>query len=147
MIQFIACKDACVINQTKKRYTSGKVYFKYCFIFMSYPLILLMFLAKLSESFEHSLSLRRHAHGPLVKHLMHMEHKSGKTSGVSKSSSDWLNYTRFPGDVCVAFFNVLPGNKDAMTPNSLTKEESHRVYNCDDECLSGSTKCWIFKSM
>ncbi len=30
------------------------------------------------------------------------------TSGVSKSSSDWLNYTRFPGDVCVPFFNAKP---------------------------------------
>ncbi len=37
---------------------------------------------------------------------MHMAHLSGNTSGVSKSSSDWLNYTGFPGDVCVAFFNV-----------------------------------------
>ncbi len=37
-----------------------------------------------------SLSLRRHAHahGTLAKHLMHMAHKSGNTSGVLKSSSD-----------------------------------------------------------
>ncbi len=42
---------------------------------------------------------------------MHMAHKSGNTSGVSKSSSDWLNYTGFPGAVCVAFFNVPPGIK------------------------------------
>ncbi len=35
-----------------------------------------------------------------------MAHKSGNTSGVSKSSSDLLNYKGFPGDVCVAFFNV-----------------------------------------
>ncbi len=32
-----------------------------------------------------------------------------------------------------------------MAPNTLTKEESRRVYKCDDERLSGSTKCWIFK--
>ncbi len=51
-------------------------------------------------------SLRRHAHGPLAKHLMHMVHFSGNTSGVSKSSSDWLNYTGFPGEVCVVFFNL-----------------------------------------
>ncbi len=38
-----------------------------------------------------SLSLRRHTHGPLAKRLMHMTHFSGNTSGVSKSSSDWLN--------------------------------------------------------
>ncbi len=74
-----------------------------------------------------------------------MAHKSGNTSGDSKLSSNWLHYTGFPGDVCVAFFNLLPGNKDAVAPNPLTKEESHRVYNCDDESLSGSTKRWIFK--
>ncbi len=33
--------------------------------------------------------------------------------------------------MCVAFFNVPPGNKDAVTPNPLTKEESRRVYKCD----------------
>ncbi len=37
-----------------------------------------------------SLSLRRHAY-VLAKRLMHMAHFSGNTSGVSKSSSDWLN--------------------------------------------------------
>ncbi len=78
---------------------------------------------------------------------MHMAHLSGNTSGVSKSSSDWLDYTDFPGDACVAFFNVPPGNKDDMTPNSLTKEESRRVYNCDNERLSVSTKLWIFETM
>ncbi len=75
---------------------------------------------------------------------MHMVLLSGNTSGVSKSSSDWLNYTGFPGDVCVAFFNVPPGNKDAVPPNPLTKEERHCVYNCDDKRLSGLTKCWSF---
>ncbi len=74
---------------------------------------------------------------------MHMVHLSGNASGVSKSSSDWLNYTGFLGDVCVVFFNVLLGNKDAVTPNSLMKEESRRVYNCDDEHLSESTKRWV----
>ncbi len=52
-------------------------------------------------------------------------------------SSDWLNYTGFLGDVCVAFFNVPPGNKDAVTPNPLAKEESRRVYKYDGERLSG----------
>ncbi len=65
-----------------------------------------------------SLSLRRHAHGTLAKQLMHMAHLSGNTSGVLKSSSDWMNYTGFPGEVYVAFFNVPPGNKDAVTPMS-----------------------------
>ncbi len=99
------------------------------------------------SQWEPSLSLRRHAHGPLAKRLMHMAHLSGNTSGVSKSSSDWLNYTGFPGDVCVAFFNVPPGNKDTVAPNPLTKEESRRVYKCDDKRLSESTTRWIFKSM
>ncbi len=47
-----------------------------------------------------SLSLRHHAHGLLAEHLMHMAHKIGNTYGVLKSSSDWLNYTGFLGDVC-----------------------------------------------
>ncbi len=69
---------------------------------------------------------------------MHMAHLSGNTSGVSKSPSDWLDYTGFPGDVCVAFFNVLPGNKNAVAPNPLTKEERRRVNIskvCDIESL------------
>ncbi len=94
-----------------------------------------------------SLSLRRHPHGPLAKRLMHMAHLSGNTSGVSKSSSDWLNYTGFPGDVSVTFFNVPSVKKDDVAPNLLTKEESRRVYKSDDERLSGSTTHWIFKSM
>ncbi len=89
--------------------------------------------------------LKRHTHGALAKRLMHIVHLSGNTSGVLKLSSDWLNSTGFPGDMCVMFFNVPPGNKDAMVPNSLTKEESSRVHNCDDKC--GSNKRWIFKSM
>ncbi len=60
------------------------------------------------------------------RHLVSDAHLSGNTSGVLKSSSDWLNYAGFPGDVCVTFFNVPPGNKDA-----LVKEESRRVYKCD----------------
>ncbi len=75
---------------------------------------------------------------------MHMALLSGNTSGVLKSSSDWLNSTGFPGDVRVAFFN---GNKDAVELNPLTKEESRRVYKYDDICLSGSNKRWIFNSM
>ncbi len=52
--------------------------------------------------------------------------------------------------MCIVFFNVQPGNKNAVTPNPLTKEESHRVYNCDDERLLGqlnagfSEVCEIF---
>ncbi len=42
-----------------------------------------------------SLSLRRHAHGPLAKRLLHMVHLSGNASSVSKLSSDWLDYAGF----------------------------------------------------
>ncbi len=57
-----------------------------------------------------------------------MAHKTGKTSGVLKSSSDWLNYTGFPGDMCLAFFNVPPGNKDAVMPNPLTRKKKAVVF-------------------
>ncbi len=83
----------------------------------------------------------------LAERLTHIALKIGDTSGVLKSSLDWLNYTGFPEDVCVAFFNVTPENNDAVMPNPLMEEESSHVYNCDDELLSGSTKRWIFKSM
>ncbi len=81
-----------------------------------------------------------------------MAHLAGNTSGVSKSSSDWLNYTGFPGDVCVGFFNVPPGNKDAMAPNPLMKEESRHVFTTvtmnayQDQINAGFSKvCEIFK--
>ncbi len=51
----------------------------------------------------------------------------------------------------VLFIFGPPGNKDAVAPNPLTKEESRRVYKCDDERLSGqlnagfSKVCEIFK--
>jgi len=40
-----------------------------------------------------------------------MPNKIGNTSEVLKSSSDWLNSTGLPEDMCVALFNVVPGNK------------------------------------
>ncbi len=79
-------------------------------------------------------------HGPLAEHLMHITHNIRSTSGVSKSSLDWSNYTGFLGDVSVMFFNVLPGNKVAVMPNLLMEEESRCVCNYGDERLSGSTK-------
>ncbi len=60
---------------------------------------------------------------------MHLAHLSGNTSGVLKSSSDWLNYTGFSRDVCVACFNV-PGNKNAVAPNPLMKEKKERKPPC-----------------
>ncbi len=98
-----------------------------------------------------SLSLRRHAHGLLAKRLMHMAHLSGNTSGVSKSSSDWLNYTGFPGDMCVAFFNVPPENKDAVAPNPSRKKKAVVFTNVttnayQDQLHAGFSKvCEIFK--
>ncbi len=50
--------------------------------------------------------------------LIHMAHLSGNTSGVS----NLLTYTGFPGDMCLTFFNVLPGNKDAVMPKPLRKK-------------------------
>ncbi len=100
----------------------------------AYGKILLAFCR--GNQFHASLSLRRHAHGPLAKRLMHMLHLSGNTSEVSKLSPDWLDYTRFPGDVCVTFINVPLGNKDAVATKSLAKEEGHRAYKCDGERLS-----------
>ncbi len=43
----------------------------------------------------------------------------------------WLKNTGFPGDVCVVFFNIPPGNKEAVAPNPLTKDKC--VTCCDDE--------------
>ncbi len=76
-----------------------------------------------------------------------MAHKSGNTSGVSKSSSDWLIIQDFQETCVLRSLTFLPGNKDAVTPIPHTKEESRRVHNCDDKRLSGSNKRWIFKSM
>lgn len=81
------------------------------------------------------LSLRRHTYGLLAECLMHMAHKIG----IGKS--DWLNSTGFPRDVCVTFLNSPPGNKDAVTLNPFMEETCHCVYNCENEHLSGSTKC------
>lgn len=55
----------------------------------------------------------------LAELLMHMADKVGNTLGVSKSPSDWSNYTGFLQDVCITFFKVPPGNKDAIKPNLL----------------------------
>ncbi len=82
---------------------------------------------------------------------MHMAHKSGNTSGVSKSSSDWLNYTGFPGDVWCRVLYVPPGNKDAVAPNPLTKKKAVvfttvTINAYQDQINAGFSKvCEIFK--
>jgi len=63
-----------------------------------------------------------------------MANLTGNTSGVSKSSSDWLDYAGCPGDVCVAFFNVLPENNNSVAPNPLTKEESLSLQLTTSAC-------------
>jgi len=40
---------------------------------------------------------------PLAERLMHMVHTIVNTSGVSKSSFDWLNSSGNPVDVCLVF--------------------------------------------
>ncbi len=59
--------------------------------------------------------------GMLAEHLMHMADKVGNNLGVSKSPSDWSNSTGFPQDVCITFFKVPPGNKDAIKTNLLVE--------------------------
>ncbi len=74
---------------------------------------------------------------------MHMVHLSGNTSGVSKSSSDWLNYTGFPGDVCVVFFNVLPGNQIkifAKPPHERRKFTNVTVHAYQSQLNAGFSK-------
>ncbi len=80
---------------------------------------------------------------------MHMAHKSGNTSGVSKLSSDWLSYKGFQGDVCIAFFNIPSGNKDSVMPNLLTKEVMFTTVTTSaykDQLNAGFLKvCEVFK--
>ncbi len=45
----------------------------------------------------------------------------------------WLNYTEFPGDVYVAFFNVLPGNKDAVAPTPSSKKKAFVFTTYQDQ--------------
>ncbi len=45
-----------------------------------------------------------------------------------KSSSDWLNYTGFPGDVCLLAFL-----ETKMLWHQTMEEESRHVSDCDDE--------------
>ncbi len=83
-----------------------------------------------------------------------MVHLSGNTSVVSKLSSDWLDYIGFPGDVCVAFFNVPPGNKLPwrQTPSRKKKDivfTTVTTYVYQDQLNVGVSKVceifWIFK--
>ncbi len=82
---------------------------------------------------------------------MHMAHFSGNTSGVSKSSSDWLNYTWFPGDLCVAFFNVPPGKKMPWCQTPSRKKKAVVFTNVttsayQDQLNAGFLKvCELFK--
>ncbi len=63
---------------------------------------------------------------PLTGHLIYKLFTN--TSGVLKSSSDWLKYTGFPGDLSVTFFIVPSGNKDAVTPNPPPRKKKAIVF-------------------
>ncbi len=96
-----------------------------------------------------SLSLRCHAHGPLAKRLMHMVHLSRNTSRESKSSSDWLDYTGFLGDVrslTLCLETKLPW---CQTPSRKKKAVVFRTVRTDayhDQLNAGVSKvCEIFK--
>ncbi len=54
---------------------------------------------------------------------MHMAHYLEKLQEF-RSCPLIVELYRISGDVCVAFFTVPPGNKDAVTPNPLTKEKA-----------------------
>ncbi len=79
---------------------------------------------------------------------MHMAHLSGNTSAVSKSSSDWLNYTGFPGDVCSWTFRLEKRCSGAKPSHERRKP---CVYKCDMNAYQGQLKagfskvCEIFK--
>ncbi len=90
-----------------------------------------------------SLSLRLHTHGSLAKCLMHMAHKVETLQECrSHRRIGWIIQ-----DVCVAFFNVLPGKKDVVMPNPPHEEKKPSCLQLWWRTLSGSTKPWILKSM
>ncbi len=65
--------------------------------------------------------------------------RSCHSISIGFRSGLWLGHSK-------VFISFRLETNDAMTPNPLiTKEESSRVYKCDDERLSGSTKRWFSK--
>lgn len=62
----------------------------------------------------------------------------------------WLvKFYRIFGECILSWvisFNGSPRNKAVVMQNSLMEEENHFVYNSDNDRISGSTKCWIFRS-
>ncbi len=84
---------------------------------------------------------------------MHMAHKSGNTSGLSKSSSDLLNYTGFPWDVCkrslmfcletkIPWRQTPSRKKKAVVFTTVTTN----AYQYQDQINAGFSKvCEIFK--
>ncbi len=68
------------------------------------------------------------------------------TSVVSKSLSDWLDYTGFPGAMCVTFFNVCLETKTLWRQTSSRKKVPTNAYQ--DQRNTGFSKvtlCEIFK--
>lgn len=72
---------------------------------------------------------------PLPKCLMHTAHKVRNNRGVLKSSSDWLDSSGFPVDMCLE-------TKPFWCSAPLMEEGRHHVYNCDIKCLSDFQMMW-----
>jgi len=60
-----------------------------------------------------------------------MVHLTGNTSGMSKSSSDWLNFIGFPGGVSVAFIFGPPGNKAQISVAFIFGPPGNKAQMCD----------------
>ncbi len=69
-----------------------------------------------------------------------MAHLSGNNSGVSKSSSDWLNYTGFPGETKMPWRQTPSRKKKAVVFTNVTTNAYQGQLN------AGFSKvCEIFK--
>ncbi len=110
------------------------------------------------------ISLRRHVHGPLAKRLMHIAHKSGNTSGVSKNrhrigwiiqwKSLWIKAsakcininTGFPGDVCVCSLIFRMEAKMPWCQTTSRKMKTVTMSAYQDHLNAGFSKvCKILK--
>jgi len=75
-----------------------------------------------------------HTHKPLAEGLMQIWQTQLETELVSKSSSDWLNSTRFSTGILMVHLK-----QTCCDAKPHKGGRSCRVYNCGNERLSGST--------
>lgn len=68
-------------------------------------------------------------------------------SGVLHLSSDWLEFIRFPQDVCVAFCSLSAKQSCHNMMLCLPHVGCNHIYNCVNECLKGWVKLWTFQIM